>query len=118
MLDICTLGTCGMMPLPGRWLSCVLLRYGSTLTLFDCGEGTQIPWKSLGWGLPAWGYLLFAHARRSRRGLTRCSLHGSPRGTYRAIGHLWASRDDLRCRWAATHCPRATISRTDTRIEE
>ncbi len=50
MIDICMLGTCGMMPLPGRWLSCALLRYGSTLTLFDCGEGTQVPWKTLGWG--------------------------------------------------------------------
>lgn len=50
MIDICLLGTCGMMPLPGRWLSCALVRCGSTLTLFDCGEGTQIPWKSLGWG--------------------------------------------------------------------
>ncbi len=39
-----------MMPLPNRWLSCALVRCGATLTLFDCGEGTQIPWKSLGWG--------------------------------------------------------------------
>src|SRR6266487_2967663 len=61
MLDICTLGTCGMMPLPGRWLSCVLLRYGSTLTLFDCGEGTQIPWKSLGWGFRQLGAICFTH---------------------------------------------------------
>jgi ribonuclease Z len=61
MLDICTLGTCGMMPLPGRWLSCVLLRYGPTLTLFDCGEGTQIPWKSLGWGFRQLGAICFTH---------------------------------------------------------
>jgi len=39
-----------MMPMPGRWLSCALVRCGATLTLFDCGEGTQVPWKSLGWG--------------------------------------------------------------------
>ena len=61
MLDICMLGTCGMMPLPGRWLSCALLRYGSTLTLFDCGEGTQIPWKSLGWGFRQLGAICFSH---------------------------------------------------------
>jgi ribonuclease Z len=61
MLDICMLGTCGMMPLPGRWLSCMLLRNGSTLTLFDCGEGTQIPWKSLGWGFRQLGAICFTH---------------------------------------------------------
>jgi ribonuclease Z len=61
MIDLCFLGTCGMMPLPGRWLSCVLLRYGSTLTLFDCGEGTQIPWKSLGWGFRQLGAICLTH---------------------------------------------------------
>jgi ribonuclease Z len=61
MIDICMLGTCGMMPLPGRWLSCALLRCGSTLTLFDCGEGTQIPWKTLGWGFRRLGAICFSH---------------------------------------------------------
>jgi len=61
MIDICMLGTCGMMPLPGHWLSCALMRYGSTLTLFDCGEGTQIPWKSLGWGFRQLGAICFSH---------------------------------------------------------
>ncbi|MBA2285072.1 MAG: ribonuclease Z, partial [Ktedonobacteraceae bacterium] len=61
MLDICLLGTCGMMPMPGRWLSCALLRCGATLTLFDCGEGTQIPWKSLGWGFRQLGAICLTH---------------------------------------------------------
>jgi ribonuclease Z len=61
MIDICLLGTCGMMPLPGRWLSCMLVRAGSTLTLFDCGEGTQIPWKSLGWGFRQLGAICLSH---------------------------------------------------------
>jgi ribonuclease Z len=61
MIDICLLGTCGMMPLPGRWLSCALVRSGPTLTLFDCGEGTQIPWKSLGWGFRQLGAICFSH---------------------------------------------------------
>lgn len=61
MIDICLLGTCGMMPMPGRWLSCVLLRCGSTLTLFDCGEGTQVPWKALGWGFRQLGAICFTH---------------------------------------------------------
>lgn len=61
MIDICMLGTCGMMPLPGRWLSCALIRSGSTLTLLDCGEGTQIPWKMLGWGFRQLGAICFTH---------------------------------------------------------
>ena len=61
MIDICMLGTCGMMPLPGRWLSSALVRCGSTLTLFDCGEGTQIPWKALGWGFRQLGAICFSH---------------------------------------------------------
>lgn len=61
MIDICMLGTGGMMPLPWRWLSCALIRYGSTLTLLDCGEGTQIPWKSLGWGFRQLGAICFSH---------------------------------------------------------
>jgi ribonuclease Z len=61
MIDICFLGTCGMMPMPGRWLSCALVRCGSTLTLFDCGEGTQVPWKSLGWGFRQLGAICLTH---------------------------------------------------------
>jgi ribonuclease Z len=61
MLDICMLGTCGMMPMPERWLSSALLRCGATLTLFDCGEGTQVPWKSLGWGFRQLGAICLTH---------------------------------------------------------
>lgn len=41
------LGTGGMMPLPGRNLTSVLLRREGDLFLFDCGEGTQISLKQL-----------------------------------------------------------------------
>jgi len=61
MIDICLLGTGGMMPMPNRWLSCVLVRCGSALTLFDCGEGTQVPWKSLGWGFRQLGAICLTH---------------------------------------------------------
>jgi ribonuclease Z len=61
MIDICLLGTYGMMPMPGRWLSCALVRCGASLTLFDCGEGTQVPWKSLGWGFRQLGAICFTH---------------------------------------------------------
>lgn len=61
MIDICLLGTSGMMPMPERWLSCALVRKGADLVLFDCGEGTQIPWKSLGWGFRQLGAICFSH---------------------------------------------------------
>ena len=41
-LEVFVLGTGGMMPLPGRGLTSVLVRREGELFLFDCGEGTQI----------------------------------------------------------------------------
>ncbi len=38
-----------MMPLPGRWLSSLLLRSRQDVVLVDCGEGTQISWRYSGW---------------------------------------------------------------------
>ena len=61
MIDICMLGTCGMMPMPGRWVSCALMRCGPALTLVDCGEGTQVPWKALGWGFRQLGAICLTH---------------------------------------------------------
>ena len=49
MLDICLLGTGGMMPLPNRWLTSLMMRYNGTSILIDCGEGTQIAIKEKGW---------------------------------------------------------------------
>ena len=48
MLDVCLLGTAGMMPLPHRWLTSLLLRYNGSSLLIDCGEGTQIAIKEAG----------------------------------------------------------------------
>jgi ribonuclease Z len=61
VIDVCLLGTCGMMPMPGRWLSCALVRRGSSLILLDCGEGTQVPWKALGWGFRQLGAICLTH---------------------------------------------------------
>lgn len=49
MLDICLLGTGGMMPLPHRWLTALMARYNGSSLLIDCGEGTQIAIKEKGW---------------------------------------------------------------------
>lgn len=41
MLDICLLGTGGMMPLPKRFLTSLYVKYQGHAVLIDCGEGTQ-----------------------------------------------------------------------------
>jgi ribonuclease Z len=46
-LELFVLGTGGMMPLPGRFLTSVLLRREGDLFLFDCGEGTQVSLRML-----------------------------------------------------------------------
>lgn len=48
MLDVCLLGTAGMMPLPYRWLTSLMLRYNGSSLMIDCGEGTQIAVKEAG----------------------------------------------------------------------
>lgn len=49
MLDVCLLGTGGMMPLPRRWLTSLMCRYNGSNILIDCGEGTQVAIKQKGW---------------------------------------------------------------------
>ncbi|MDR2500149.1 MAG: ribonuclease Z [Treponema sp.] len=46
-LEAFILGSGGMMPLPNRFLTSVLLRREGELFLFDCGEGTQVSLRRL-----------------------------------------------------------------------
>ncbi len=46
-MEAFVLGTGGMMPLPNRHLTSILLRREGELFLFDCGEGTQVSLRSL-----------------------------------------------------------------------
>lgn len=48
MLDVCLLGTAGMMPLPNRWLTSCLFRFNGIGLLIDCGEGTQVALREAG----------------------------------------------------------------------
>ena len=41
MIDVCLLGTGGMMPLPDRFLTSLYVRHEGSVLLIDCGEGTQ-----------------------------------------------------------------------------
>ena len=61
MLDICLLGTGGMMPLPHRWLTSLMARYNGTDILIDCGEGTQIAMKEKGWSPKPIDVICFTH---------------------------------------------------------
>lgn len=61
MLDICLLGTGGMMPLPYRWLTSLMARYNGNSILIDCGEGTQIAMKEKGWSPKPIGIMCFTH---------------------------------------------------------
>ncbi|MCD7806378.1 MAG: ribonuclease Z [Lachnospiraceae bacterium] len=61
MLDICLLGTGGMMPLPYRWLTSMMARYNGKSILIDCGEGTQIALKEKGWSPKPIDILCFTH---------------------------------------------------------
>ena len=40
MIDLCTLGTGGTMPLPDRALASLYVRVGGRAVLVDCGEGS------------------------------------------------------------------------------
>ena len=61
MLDVCLLGTGGMMPLPYRWLTALMMRYNGSSILIDCGEGTQIAMKEKGWSPNPIDVIMFTH---------------------------------------------------------
>lgn len=61
MLDVCLLGSGGMMPLPYRWLTSLMVRYNGSSLLIDCGEGTQIAIKEKGWSFKPINTICFTH---------------------------------------------------------
>lgn len=61
MLDVCLLGTGGMMPLPRRFLTAAMLRYNGSSLLIDCGEGTQVAIKEKGLTFKPIDVICFTH---------------------------------------------------------
>lgn len=61
MLDVCLLGSGGMMPLPYRWLTSLMTRFNGSNLLIDCGEGTQIALKEKGWSFKPIDTICFTH---------------------------------------------------------
>ncbi len=61
MLEVCLLGTGGMMPLPGRALTAMMTRYNGSSLLIDCGEGTQVGIRKRGWSFHPIDTICFTH---------------------------------------------------------
>jgi len=61
MLDVCLLGTGGMMPLPNRFLTSLMCRLNGKMLVIDCGEATQISIALLGWGFKSIDVICFTH---------------------------------------------------------
>ena len=61
MLEICLLGTGGMMPLPHRYLTSMMARYNGSSLLIDCGEGTQMALREVGWSPNPIDVICFTH---------------------------------------------------------
>ena len=61
MLDVCLLGTGGMMPLPSRWLTALYCKYNGIGLLIDSGEGTQIAMKEAGLSTHDIDIICFTH---------------------------------------------------------
>ena len=61
MLDVCLLGSGGMMPLPYRWLTALMTRFNGSNLLIDCGEGTQVAIKEKGWSFKPIDTICFTH---------------------------------------------------------
>lgn len=62
MIDIALLGCGGGMPIPNRNLSAALLNYKGRKILIDCGEGTQVSMRMVGWGFKTIDTICITHA--------------------------------------------------------
>ena len=61
MLEVCLLGCGGMLPLPDRFLTSLLLRENGSSILIDCGEGTQVALHLCGWSVKRIDHILITH---------------------------------------------------------
>lgn len=61
MIDVCLLGCGGMMPLPYRYLTSLMVRCQGSSLLIDCGEGTQMALREKGWSFKPIDVICFTH---------------------------------------------------------
>lgn len=61
MIDITLVGSSGVYPLPNRSLTAMIFRYAGFNTLVDCGEGTQIALRNVGFSIPNLDVICITH---------------------------------------------------------
>ena len=61
MVDVCLLGTGGMMPLKDRFLTSLYVSYNGKAILVDCGEGTQVAIAKHGLKMSRINLILITH---------------------------------------------------------
>ncbi len=89
-MDVILLGIGGMMPMPGRPLASALLRHEGRSTLFDCGEGTQVPLKAGSLGVAHLERIALTHLHADHvtgiPGLLMLVAQGGPRRPLGIVG--------------------------------
>lgn len=102
MLDICLLGCGGMMPLPKRFLTSLLIRHEGSNVLIDCGESTQVALHMSDFSTKNIDHIIFTHYHGDHVGglpgllMTIANNHRTepPLGWYRAGTHCaWVDGD-------------------------
>lgn len=92
MLECCTLGTGGTLPIPDRALSSLYVRVNGQALLIDCGEGTQVGIRRLGWGFKSLDGLLLTHYHGDHcTGLAGLLLSLEKAGREETF-HIWGPR--------------------------
>lgn len=110
MLDVCLLGTGGMMPLPYRWLTSLMTRFDGCQLMIDCGEGTQIAAKEGGWSFKPIDYMCFTHYHADHiSGLPRSASHNGERGADRTSDDDRAARPGTCCEFSEGDCAGASV---------
>ncbi|NFG23867.1 ribonuclease Z [Clostridium botulinum] len=62
MIDLCILGTTGGMPMVNKYLSATLININGRKILIDCGEGTQVAMREIGWGFKSIDLICITHS--------------------------------------------------------
>lgn len=89
MLECCTLGTGGALPLPDRGLSSLYVRVNGRALLIDCGEGTQVGIRRLGWGFRCLDGMLITHFHGDHCGGIPGLLLSMDKAERREAFHIW-----------------------------
>lgn len=89
MIDLCTLGTGGSLPMPDRALASLYVRVNGRLLLVDCGEGTQVGVRKAGWGFIDVDAILITHFHADHCGGLPGFLLSIAKTKRREPVHIW-----------------------------